>query len=32
MPEENRPLGKPERRLVNNIKLDLAETEWDGVN
>jgi hypothetical protein len=31
-PEEKRPLGRPRRRLVNNIKKDLREMEWDGVD
>jgi hypothetical protein len=26
--EEIRPLGRPRRRLVDNIKMDLAEIEW----
>jgi hypothetical protein len=25
MPEEKRPLGRPRRRWVNNIKMDLRE-------
>jgi hypothetical protein len=29
MPEGKRPLGKPRRRLVNNIKMDLREIGWD---
>jgi hypothetical protein len=29
-PEEKRPLGRPRRRWVNNIKMDLREIEWDG--
>jgi hypothetical protein len=29
-PEENRPLGKPRRRWVDNIKMDLGGIEWDG--
>jgi hypothetical protein len=28
--EGKRPLGKPRRRLVDNIKMDLREIEWDG--
>jgi hypothetical protein len=28
-PEENRPLGRPTRRWVNNIKMDLRKIEWD---
>jgi hypothetical protein len=29
-PEEKRPLGRPRRRWVNNIKMDLKEIEWGG--
>jgi hypothetical protein len=29
-PEGKRPLGTPIRRWVDNIKMDLAEIEWDG--
>jgi hypothetical protein len=25
-----RPLGRPRRRWVDNIKIDLRETGWDG--
>jgi hypothetical protein len=31
-PEGRRPLGGPRRRWVNNIKMDLREREWDGVD
>jgi hypothetical protein len=31
-PEGNRPLGRPRRRRVDNIKMDLREIEWDGVD
>jgi hypothetical protein len=31
-PEGKRPLGKPRRRWVDNIKMDLREIEWDGVD
>jgi hypothetical protein len=31
-PEGRRPLGRPRRRWVDNIKIDLIETEWDGVD
>jgi hypothetical protein len=31
-PEGKRPLERPRRRWVDNIKLDLREIEWDGVN
>jgi hypothetical protein len=30
-PEGKRPLGRPKRRWVNNIKMDLREIGWDGV-
>jgi hypothetical protein len=29
-PEENRPLGRPRRKWVDNIKMDLREIRWDG--
>jgi hypothetical protein len=28
--EGKRPLGRPRRRWVNNIKMDLREIVWDG--
>jgi hypothetical protein len=28
-PEEKRQLGRPRRRWVDNIKMDLREIEWD---
>jgi hypothetical protein len=28
-PEGKRPLGRPTRRWVNNIKIDLREIQWD---
>jgi hypothetical protein len=28
-PEGKRPLGRPRRRWVDNIKMDLREREWD---
>jgi hypothetical protein len=28
-PEGKRPLGRPKRRLVDNIKMDLREIGWD---
>jgi hypothetical protein len=28
-PEGNRPLGRPRRRWVTNIKMDLKEIGWD---
>jgi hypothetical protein len=31
-PEGKRPLGKPRRRWVDNIKMDLGEIEWDGMD
>jgi hypothetical protein len=29
-PEGKRPLGRPRRRWVDNIKIDLSEVGWDG--
>jgi hypothetical protein len=29
-PEGKRPLGRPRRRWVDNIKMDLGEIAWDG--
>jgi hypothetical protein len=31
-PEGKRPLGRPRCRWVNNIKMDLGETGWDGMD
>jgi hypothetical protein len=31
-PEGKRPLGRPSRRWVDNIKIDLREVGWDGVD
>jgi hypothetical protein len=31
-PEGKRPLGRPRRRWVNDIKIDLREIEWDGMD
>jgi hypothetical protein len=31
-PEVRRPLGRPRRRLVDNIKMDLREIGWDGMD
>jgi hypothetical protein len=31
-PEGKRPLGRPRRRWVNNIKIDLREIGWDGMD
>jgi hypothetical protein len=30
--EGKRPLGRPRRRWVDNIKMDRREIEWDGVD
>jgi hypothetical protein len=30
-PGGKRPLGRPRRRSVDNIKMDLREIGWDGV-
>jgi hypothetical protein len=27
-----RPLGRPRRKKVDNIKMDLRETGWDGID
>jgi hypothetical protein len=29
-PEGRRPLGRPRRRWMDNIKMDLREVGWDG--
>jgi hypothetical protein len=31
-PEGKRPLGRPTRRCVDNIKIDPREIGWDGVD
>jgi hypothetical protein len=31
-PEGKRLLGRPRRRWVDNIKMDLREVGWDGVD
>jgi hypothetical protein len=31
-PEGKRPLGRPRRRRVDNIKMDLLEIGWGGVD
>jgi hypothetical protein len=31
-PEGKRLLGRPRRRWVDNIKMDLRETGWDGMD
>jgi hypothetical protein len=32
MPEGKRPLGRPRRRWVDNIKMVLREIGWDGMD
>jgi hypothetical protein len=31
-PEGKRPLGRPRSRWVDNIKMDLREIGWDGMD
>jgi hypothetical protein len=31
-PERKRPLERPRRRWVGNIKMDLREIGWDGMD
>jgi hypothetical protein len=31
-PEGNRPLGRPRHRWVDNIKIDLGEIRWGGMD
>jgi hypothetical protein len=31
-PEGNRPLGRPRRKWVDNIRMDLGEVGWDDVD
>ena len=31
-PEGKRPLGRPRHRLEDNIKMDLQEVEWEGMD
>jgi hypothetical protein len=31
-PEGKRPLRRPRRRWLDNIKIDLRETGWDGMD
>jgi hypothetical protein len=31
-PEGKRPLGRPRRSWVDNIKMDLRMIEWDGID
>jgi hypothetical protein len=30
--EGKRPLGRPRRRWVENVRMDLGEIGWDGVD
>jgi hypothetical protein len=30
-PEEKRPLGRPRRRWVDNIRMNLGEVMWTGL-
>jgi hypothetical protein len=30
--KKERPLGRPKRRWVDSIKIDLRETGWDGMD
>jgi hypothetical protein len=32
MPEGKRPVGRPRRRWVDNIKMDLRQIGWDGMD
>jgi hypothetical protein len=32
MPEGRRPLGRPRRRWVDNIKMDLRQIGWDSMD
>jgi hypothetical protein len=32
IPERKRPLGRPRRRWVDNIEIDLREIGWDGMD
>jgi hypothetical protein len=32
MPERKRPLGRPRWRWVDDIKMDLREIGWDGMD
>jgi hypothetical protein len=32
IPEGKRPLGRPRRRLVDSIKMDLREIGWDDID
>jgi hypothetical protein len=31
-PEGRRPVGRPRRRWLDNIKMDLGELEWGGMD
>jgi hypothetical protein len=31
-PEGRRPSGRPGRRWMDNIKMDLRDIEWDGID
>jgi hypothetical protein len=31
-PEKKRPLGRPRRRWVDNIRMDLGKVEWGDVD
>jgi hypothetical protein len=31
-PEGKRPLGRPRRKWVGNVKIDLREIGWDGMD
>jgi hypothetical protein len=31
-PERKRPLGRPRRRWVDNIKMDLRDIGWNGMD
>jgi hypothetical protein len=31
-PEEKRPLGRPRRRWVNNVRMDLGDVGWGDVD
>jgi hypothetical protein len=31
-PEGKRPMGRPRHRWVNNIRMNLGEIGWDGVD
>jgi hypothetical protein len=32
IPEEKKPLGRPRRRWVDNIKMELTEIGWYGLD